>query len=326
MPKVSIIIPIYNLQKYLEECLESVVNQTYKNLEILLIDDGSQDESLKICRNYAAKDKRIRVFTQENHGVSYTRNRGIKSAMGDYLMFVDGDDWLDLFWVEHYVVCVKESQADIVVGGLTFLMQDGELQKKRLPAFGDFGKEFWNYICEEESGIFGYAPNKLYSAQLIQKNEIYYNEMMSAQEDLDFALSSYGKSQKVSFIDEFGYIYRYMPGKRQHPLLQYMQNQLKMLELARAQTTLNKNAEIKVVERIQGLLYCYLYYLPINSSFVCQCKKLEKQEGLQTCMEEYQGKGEVWIVSKLVLYKRYNMLKVYFCIRHTLRVSLNLLK
>ncbi|MBR6412138.1 MAG: glycosyltransferase family 2 protein [Alphaproteobacteria bacterium] len=92
-PKVSVIIPVYNVEKYLRECLDSVVNQTLKEIEIILIDDGSTDSSLDICREYAEKDSRIQVYTQENRGAGAARNRGIRIAKGEYVAFIDADDF-----------------------------------------------------------------------------------------------------------------------------------------------------------------------------------------------------------------------------------------
>ena len=95
MGKISVIVPVYNAEKYLNYALSSICGQTYQNLEILLIDDGSTDNSLKCCEEWAKKDKRIRVFHQENAGASAARNAGIEHASGQYVMFMDGDDWID---------------------------------------------------------------------------------------------------------------------------------------------------------------------------------------------------------------------------------------
>ena len=94
--KISIIIPVYKVEKYLDKCVESVVNQTYKNLEIILVDDGSPDNCPKMCDEWAEKDKRIKVIHKENGGLSDARNFGIEKATGDYLMFLDSDDYLDV--------------------------------------------------------------------------------------------------------------------------------------------------------------------------------------------------------------------------------------
>ncbi len=97
---ISVIVPVYNVKNYLEKCLDSIINQTYKNLEIILINDGSTDESLDICYMYEKKDNRIKVYNQENHGLSYTRNRGIELARGKYIGFVDSDDVISPFMYE----------------------------------------------------------------------------------------------------------------------------------------------------------------------------------------------------------------------------------
>lgn len=93
---MSIIVPIYNAQNHLKKCIESIINQTEKDIEIILIDDGSTDDSLKICNEYQRKDFRINVIHQNNSGVSIARNQGIKIAKGEYIGFVDSDDWIDL--------------------------------------------------------------------------------------------------------------------------------------------------------------------------------------------------------------------------------------
>ncbi len=110
--KISIIVPIYNADKYLKKCLDSIINQTYKNLEIILIDDGSVDNSLKICKDYAKKDKRIIVFSQKNKGQACARNYGLNIATGDYIGFVDSDDWIDLDMFEYLYNLIVKYGAD----------------------------------------------------------------------------------------------------------------------------------------------------------------------------------------------------------------------
>ena len=107
--KISVIIPVYNVEKYLKRCLDSVVNQTYKNLEIILIDDGSTDKSGNICDEYAAKDKRIIVIHKENGGLSDARNKGLDICTGDYISFIDSDDWIENGFYEYVVNNVKDN-------------------------------------------------------------------------------------------------------------------------------------------------------------------------------------------------------------------------
>jgi len=111
MQKVSVIIPIYNAEKYLERCIDSVINQSYKNIEIILINDGSTDNSLQICKKY--KDKRIKLINQKNGGVSCARNSGLEVATGDYITFVDCDDWLEQDAIKEMVRFINEQKTDI---------------------------------------------------------------------------------------------------------------------------------------------------------------------------------------------------------------------
>lgn len=112
-PKISIIIPVYNVEKFLPFCLDSIIKQTYKNLEIILIDDGSTDSSLIICNEYASHDKRIQVIHQENHGLSYSRNRGIEVASSEYISFIDADDIVSSDFCEHLLHLLISNNADI---------------------------------------------------------------------------------------------------------------------------------------------------------------------------------------------------------------------
>lgn len=113
--KVSIVIPVYNIEAYIAECIDSLVRQTYPNLEIILVDDGSLDKSGEICDRYAKQDKRIRVIHQENGGLSCAVNKGMEHATGDFLFFVDGDDWIIPSAVEYVLTLQETYQADLVI-------------------------------------------------------------------------------------------------------------------------------------------------------------------------------------------------------------------
>lgn len=114
MIKISIIIPVYNVEKYLATCLDSVINQTYKNLEILLIDDGSTDSSGLICEQYSKKDTRIKTIHKKNGGLSDARNVGISYASGDYISFIDSDDFIDINTFTILNQYIKQYNADII--------------------------------------------------------------------------------------------------------------------------------------------------------------------------------------------------------------------
>lgn len=115
LPLISIIVPVYNVKDYVEKCLDSICGQTYKNLEIVVVDDGSTDGSGEICDTYAQKDPRVKVIHRENRGVSAVRNEGLDIALGEYIGFVDGDDWIDSDMYEFLYELLIVNEADISV-------------------------------------------------------------------------------------------------------------------------------------------------------------------------------------------------------------------
>ena len=123
--KVSVIIPIYNAAQYLHKCLKSIISQTYKNLDIILIDDGSSDDSYGIAKEYQEKDSRIRLFTQTNIGLIATRKRGIELAEGEIIGFVDSDDWIEPIMYERLVQCMEKNKCDLVSSGIYRDYADG---------------------------------------------------------------------------------------------------------------------------------------------------------------------------------------------------------
>ncbi|MBQ4243839.1 MAG: glycosyltransferase, partial [Clostridia bacterium] len=112
MDLISVIVPVYKTEKYLDRCVNSIVNQTYKNLEIILVDDGSPDRCPELCDRWAEKDNRIKVIHQENGGMSAARNAGLRIAKGDYIGFVDSDDWIDNDMYEYLYILLINNQAD----------------------------------------------------------------------------------------------------------------------------------------------------------------------------------------------------------------------
>lgn len=128
-PKISVIVPVYKVEPYLRKCLDSIVNQTYKNLQIILVDDGSPDDCGAICDEYAARDRRIEVVHQENGGVSAARNAGLKLAVGDYIGWVDSDDWIELDMYAYMLENARKYGADIAVCGMAECYK-GKRQKR----------------------------------------------------------------------------------------------------------------------------------------------------------------------------------------------------
>ncbi|MFR4037388.1 MAG: glycosyltransferase family 2 protein [Butyricimonas faecalis] len=128
MDKISVIIPVYNIASYLQRCLDSVISQTYKNLEIIVVNDGSLDNSLEILEEYAIRDERVVVLNKENGGVTSCRREGLANAQGKYIFFLDGDDWLESESLERLYLLGKEQDADIIVGNAYYSTDNEDIE------------------------------------------------------------------------------------------------------------------------------------------------------------------------------------------------------
>lgn len=149
---ITIIVPIYNVEKYLERCIESIVNQTYTNLEIVLIDDGSTDKCAEICDEWRKKDRRIKVVHKKNEGLGMARNSGIENATGEYIYFVDSDDYIDLDTIEKCYRMARREEADLVTFGFYRVYSNGRLGKSSIPSLE-------KYIFEGEEVLGVFLPN-----------------------------------------------------------------------------------------------------------------------------------------------------------------------
>ncbi|MFV0207698.1 glycosyltransferase family 2 protein [Empedobacter falsenii] len=200
---ISVIIPVYNTEEFVVSCIDSVLAQSYTNFELIIIDDGSSDDSYEILKKY--DDKRIKLIQQENKGVSATRNRGIDLAKGDYICFIDSDDYIDKNYLENFVKKIYNKE--------NLLIQD--IQR--------FGKRKANYISDKfylsnnmrEIIVFnrlfanGGPVAKFYSTEIIHKNDIRFKLETSYGEDLIFFLEYLKYVKSITYLDVSGYNYNY---------------------------------------------------------------------------------------------------------------------
>jgi len=212
---ISIIVPVYNADKYLKECIDSLVNQTYKNIEVLLIDDGSSDKSGAICDEYAERYSVIRVFHNENQGVSKTRTFGIQHAKGIYLMFTDSDDYWELEAVEKMYEQIKLHDADLALCGyMRFKNDDATYCDKRivneeLVTVFESNKELANLFTRPYTSLAGVSIwAKMYKRDLILKHDVKFPEGINYEEDCVFNLQYYKYVKKAVVINEVFYHYR----------------------------------------------------------------------------------------------------------------------
>lgn len=217
--RISIIIPVYNCEKYLNRCLDSVLNQTYNELEIILVNDGSTDKTSDICDKYKVKDERIKVIHKENGGVSSARNVGISESSGEYIMFLDSDDWIESNMVEKmYNHISRYDDIDMVMCGccLEFSSKeknilDIKLKNKTYNSLEEYLKEFSYY---RDKGVFGYSVNKIFRSSIIKNNQVLFKKY-SIAEDLFFLYDLLPYCNKIKVIEDS--LYHYMH-ENQHSL------------------------------------------------------------------------------------------------------------
>ena len=197
MVDISIIVPIYNAEKYLNKCIDSLVNQTKKELEFILVNDGSTDKTEEIIKTY--KDKRIKYFKNKNQGIGKTRNFGIEKATGKYIMFLDSDDYFRIDACELLYKNAEKNQADLVICDFYKIYDSGIEEKIKLLSFKPTTlKKTPNLVNE-----INLAPwNKLYKKDLITKNKIKFVENLK-YEDAPFVIESFSKAKKISKVDEY---------------------------------------------------------------------------------------------------------------------------
>lgn len=196
MPDISIIVPIYNAEKYLKKCIDSLIGQTKKEIEFILVNDGSTDSSENIIKDYS--DKRIKYFKNKNQGIGKTRNFGIEKSTGKYIMFLDSDDYLDKDACKYLFNKIEKENLDIVVCDF-YKDIDGKIEKEKIPSFK-------NSSLEENSELLlniNLAPwNKIYRSRLIKENKIKFVENLK-YEDAPFVTECLLKAEKIGKIDKF---------------------------------------------------------------------------------------------------------------------------
>nr|WP_321302565.1 glycosyltransferase family 2 protein [uncultured Trichococcus sp.] len=246
-PLVSVIIPIYNVEKYIHSCIGSVLEQTYENLEILLVDDGSLDNSASICDEYALLDNRVKVIHKENGGLSDARNCGLHAARGEYIHFLDGDDYIEHILIEKAVKEASENNADVIIWGYyaDFVTEHEILQNtvEHRIKYGIFDKNNLKEIplTEELIGILGYAWNKLYLRSFLIDNNFSFLKGLSLIEDITFNSPVLSCAKKIVFLEE--------------PLIHYMQRPRKTLGSQFYENFFELNAQACML--IHELLKCW---------------------------------------------------------------------
>lgn len=203
---ISIIIPVYNVEKYLAKCIDSILSQTFKDWELILIDDGSVDQSGQICDEYACKDNRIKVTHKKNEGVSKARNTGITLAKGDYICFIDSDDWIVPTYLQDFKE--QEQQCDFYFSGALYDTYGKVYSyKKYVEKYCQNRDEIRDEFFKQDLLSNGYPWGKLYKAQIIKDNKLRFNENLTINEDHIFVFQYFSYINTLYITNTAGYHY-----------------------------------------------------------------------------------------------------------------------
>lgn len=201
MPEVSIILPVYNSEKSLQKCINSILRQTFADFELIIINDGSTDNSREICENLKNQDNRITVINQENGGVSAARNKGLSVAKGRYIMFCDSDDYVAIDWIEALYNAITNAPESLTVCSIN--------QSVGKSINTDFSSEnnHISYFELYKIGLSAYTPNKIYNKNIIDENNLTFDVNCSFAEDVKFNCEYYNHCKDVFFVNKKLYFY-----------------------------------------------------------------------------------------------------------------------
>lgn len=202
MPKISVIVPVYNAGEYLEGCIGSILNQSFKDFELILVNDGSKDCSLAICKGFERHDSRVVLVDKENEGVAASRNVGICKARGEWVAFVDADDSVDADFLERLIVA---DDAELVVGGAQYIHKKYRFSPVRQTIDVKGNADIVDaQLCE----IYFMTPwAKLFKRRILEENGILFNRNLRIGEDTDFVLRFLNKAKTVTFVESCAYLY-----------------------------------------------------------------------------------------------------------------------
>ncbi len=287
---ISIIVPVYNAEKYIERCLISLINQSKKNIEIILINDGSSDDSEKIIKKF--DDSRIKYFKQSNKGIGKTRNRGIDESHGKYIMFVDSDDYLPINSCEIFWNHAKEELSDLIVSDY-YKDSNGNITTIKLDSFKA------SSLHDDGSLLLkiNLGPcNKIYSSKLIKNNNIYFNEDYK-YEDVPFVLECIKYANQISKIDEPLSYYYIHSGSETTTRNERIFDIIKIVDLSReiiSDKCLKEYMDVLTVEILVNYTIQQRYQKDkkLRNRFIDECfSYLKKNIGDYKNKKYYSGKG-----------------------------------
>lgn len=315
--RVSIIVPVYNSEKYIRRCIESILKQTYAEIELILVDDGSTDHSRERCLYYAEIDDRVVVLHQQNQGASAARNSGLKYAKGEYILFVDSDDWIEEDLLETMIAKNAKYQVEAVVFGWKCEGNDTACYQITEKDIILRGREIINTIIDDDLAYGGgYTWNKLWNRSVLKINTGFFDENLYTYEDKIFAIKNYLEVNRVAIVSDVCYHYLIREGSLSRPYNsdQYWKAKENVLLAHR------KMAEICDVDSRLGHR-AYIKYYSMVMQFLASAVKRGKREYMNKAYSILKGhykdilQYEGWTIFRKIEYGFiFAVIKLYYSI------------
>lgn len=282
---ISVIVPVYNVEKYLAKCLNSILMQTHKNIEIICINDGSSDNCSDILKEYREKDNRVRVIEQKNQGLSGARNTGLKIIRGKYIFFVDSDDWLPLDALELLYKKIKKDNSDIVIGNIVkvYLNKSKKYVLKNLEEKIYTSEEYLKYSMKNKN-FMANVVNKLYKAEIIQKYNMSFKKEVLF-EDFLFTIQYLIYSKKVSILNKD--VYYYFLNRKDSIVNKVTQKDLDALgNISEIEIFLRTENKSKLLEKEYFQNYIYEWILSATVSKLFKSGNIDKINEMYILIKE----------------------------------------
>jgi glycosyltransferase involved in cell wall biosynthesis len=328
--KVSVIIPVYNAEKYLEKCIESLVNQTLQECELIFVNDGSSDGSKKIIEKYKELYNGIILINQENQGVSMARNNGLNIAQGEYIGFVDADDFIESDMYEVLYLAAKKDNSDVLISNI-----ESEIEGIKVITKYPFKSEVLlnKYYIEQyilpyfiKTDNLNTAVNKLYKNTIIKANNIRFPERITLGEDGIFNMEFFIFASNMKYINYTGYHYREITGSATRNFSQkdYFNRSLEVYKFALPKTYEQKIChaniqQLRAMKLINNVMsYIYIYFLPTNEISLVKrykyIKKMIRNHHVREALAIYENEVKLGKYEKLLLMliKRKSTIGLYF--------------
>lgn len=286
MLKLSVIMPVYNVKEFLAEAIESVISQQYKNWELLLIENGSEDGSGEICADYAEKYEKIRVLHGEKSGPGDARNQGMQKARGEYLMFMDADDFLPNQSVMNRLLKLAEdTEADIAIGNYERLWNGQRLQAKKNSCYACLPSDSMDFRFQGffSVGSLSYVWGRIYRAEFLKKHEIQFSDYKYA-EDKMFNICCYLEHARYAFMDGLTYVYR----KNENSISYQYKTESKECWLRMAGDVKEKLEEKKILEEKKDLMQDLIFFAVFFDAKMEYEEKKKSRHAIRRVLKGYE--------------------------------------